>query len=62
MNASFEDGGIEAGGRLGRNGPEEPGSRAMAAIVIAAGIIAGLYFGSVILEIRGQLHFQRMPC
>src|SRR5436305_12251868 len=49
MNASFGAGGIE-GGQLNGNGPGEPGTRAMAAVVITAGVIAGLYFGSSILE------------
>src|SRR5437764_1197409 len=50
MSASFDEDSADDPARLGRDGPGEPGVRAMAAVVIAAGVIAGLYFGSVILE------------
>ena len=50
MSASFEDEGIAEPPRLGPGGSGEPGPRAMATVVIAAGVISGLYFASVFLE------------
>lgn len=50
MSARFEGGGIDEPAPLATSGPSEPGGRAAAAVIVAAGIIAGLYFGSIILE------------
>ena len=50
MSPNFDEDSGEGSPRLGRDGAGEPGIRAMSAVVIAAGVIAGLYFGSVILE------------
>ena len=49
MSGNFADSGDRAGG-FGPSGSGEPGVGAMAAVVITAAVIAGLYFGSVILQ------------
>ena len=50
MSANFDEDGRDVPQPIGRDGGGEPGVRAMASVVIAAAVIAGLYFGSVILE------------
>lgn len=50
MATSFSDDGIDDPGRIDSEPERATGGNAMATVVISAGVIAGLYFGSVILE------------